>query len=109
MNVGSLLSTNAVRFPAKSALIEGERRVSYSELNRRANKLANKLLSLGLRKGDEACLYFNNSIEFVEIYFALSKIGVIVVPINFKIKGKELYHIVRHSGEVAIREGALPG
>ena len=97
LNVGSLLSTNAVRFPAKPALIEGERKVSYSEFNRRANKLANKLLALEVRKGDKACLYLNNSIEFAEIYFALSKIGVIVVPINFRIKGKELHHIVRHS------------
>ena len=97
MNVGSLLFTNAVRFPQKIALIEGERKVSYSELNRRVNKLANKLLALGVRKGDKASLCLNNSIEFAEIYFALSKLGVIVVPINFRIKGKELLHIILHS------------
>lgn len=97
MNVGSLLFTNAVRFPKKIALVEGERRVSYSELNSRVNKLANKLLALGVQKGDKASLYLNNSIEFAEIYFALSKLGVIVVPINFRIKGNELLYIVLHS------------
>ena len=97
MNVGSLLFTNAVRFPKKIALVEGERRVSYSDLNRRVNKLANKLLALGVQKWDKASLYLNNSIEFAEIYFALSKLGVIVVPINFRIKGNELLHIVLHS------------
>jgi len=97
LNVGSLLFTNAVRFPKKIALVEGERRVSYSDLNRRVNKLANKLLALGVQKWDKASLYLNNSIEFAEIYFALSKLGVIVVPINFRIKGNELLHIVLHS------------
>jgi long-chain acyl-CoA synthetase len=86
-----------VRFPKKIALVEGQKRVSYSELNRRVNQLANSLLALGVQKGDKASLYLNNSIEFAEIYFALSKLGVIVVPINFRIKGKELLHIVRHS------------
>jgi long-chain acyl-CoA synthetase len=56
------------------------------------------LLALGVRKGEKASLYLNNSIEFAEIYFALSKMGVIVVPINFRVKGKELLHIIRHSG-----------
>jgi len=97
LNVGSLLSTNATRFPQKIALTERERKVSYSELNRRVNQLANRLLALGAQKGDKASLYLNNSIEFAEIYFALSKLGVIVVPINFRIKGRELLHIVLHS------------
>lgn len=97
MNVGSLLTANVVRFPKKFALIEGERKVSYSEFNKRVNKLTNKLLTLNVKKGDKASLYLNNSMEFAEIYFALSKIGVVVVPINFRIKGQELLHIVLHS------------
>ena len=78
-------------------LVEGERKLCYGEFNHRVNKLANKLLALDVRKGDKASLYLNNSIEFAEIYFALSKLGVIVVPINFRIKGQELLHIVGHS------------
>ena len=97
MNVGSLLTANAVRFPQKYVLVEGERKLRYGEFNHRVNKLANKLLVLDVRKGDKASLYLNNSIEFAEIYFALSKLGVIVVPINFRIKGQELLHIVGHS------------
>lgn len=97
MNVGSLLTANAVRFALKHALIDGETRVCYRELNRRVNRLANTLLTLNVRKGDKASVYLTNSVELAEIYFALSKLGVIVVPINFRIKGKELVHIVSHS------------
>ena len=97
MNVGSLLTANAVRFPNKVALIDGRSVVSYKVLNNRVNRLANKLLALNIRKGDKASLYLNNSVELAETYFALSKIGVIIVPINYRIKGKELVHIVSHS------------
>jgi long-chain acyl-CoA synthetase len=97
MNVGHLLSVSAVRFSDKIALIQGNRKVSYRDYNNRVNSLANRLLQLDVRKGDKASLYLHNSIEWTEIYFALSKIGAVVVPINFRLKGKELIHIVRNS------------
>jgi len=100
LNVGSLLTANALRFPNKVALIEGERKVSYSEFNSRVNQLANKLLEMSVRKGEKVSLYLGNSIEFAEIYFALSKIGAIIVPINFRIKGQELLHVLLHSDSI---------
>lgn len=102
MNVGSLLTTAALRFPQKYAIVEGKKRLSYPELNLRVNKLANKLLALNVRKGDKASLYLSNSIEFAEIYFALSKLGIIVVPINTRIKGKELRHIISQSDSIVV-------
>ena len=92
-----MLTANAVRFPDKYVLVEGERRVSYRELNQRVNRLANKLHTLNLKKGDMASIHLKNSVEFVEIYFALSKLGVTVVPVNWRLKGKELNHIISHS------------
>jgi long-chain acyl-CoA synthetase len=97
LNVGSLLTANAMRFPRKVALVDGYMKVPYQALNDRVNKLANRLLALNIRKGDKASLYLNNSVELVETYFALSKIGAVIVPINYRIKGKELVHIVSHS------------
>jgi acyl-CoA synthetase (AMP-forming)/AMP-acid ligase II len=97
MNVGHLLSVSAARFADKIALIQGNRKVSYRDYNNRVNALANKLQQLDVRKGDKASVYLHNSIEWAEIYFALSKIGAVVVPINFRLKGDELIHIVRNS------------
>lgn len=90
MNVGLLLRSNAVRFPQKDAIVEGQRRVSYRELNQTANKLANTLLSMNVSKGDKAAVYVNSPVEFAQIYFALSKIGTVIVPINYRIKRKSL-------------------
>jgi long-chain acyl-CoA synthetase len=97
MNVGHLLSASVARFADKIALIQDDRKVSYRDFNNRVNTLANKLLQLDVRKGDKASLYLHNSIEWAEIYFALSKIGAVVVPINFRLKGDELIHIARNS------------
>jgi long-chain acyl-CoA synthetase len=97
VNVGSLLRTSAIPYSDKIALVEGERRASYNTLNKRANQLANRLLKLDVKKGDRLAIYLHNSIEWVEIYFALSKIGAIVVPVNFRIKGEELVHVLNNS------------
>jgi len=102
MNVGSLLRANAARFPDRVALIEQEREVSYDELNNRVNKLANKLLALNVRKGDKVSLYLGSCVAWAEIYFALSKIGAVVVPVNLRIKGNELVHIVKNSGSTVL-------
>jgi long-chain acyl-CoA synthetase len=100
LNVGSLLTANAARFPKKWAIVEGGKRVSYCELNFRVNRLANRLCALNLKKGDKVSLHLKNSIEFAEAYFALSKLGVVIVPINWRLKGMELLHIVKHSDSV---------
>lgn len=102
MNVGSLLSANAVRYSHKTALVMGDRKVTYVEFNKRVNILANSLLSLGLGKGDKASLYMGNSIEWAEIYFALGKLGVAVVPINPRLRGKELLHMIHQSDSKAL-------
>ena len=97
MNVGSLLTTSTVRCSDKIALVEGRRRVPYRAFNRRVNQLANRLSKLNVKKGDKSAIYLHNSIEWAEIYFALSKIGAIVVPVNFRIKGEELGHVLNNS------------
>ena len=97
MNVGSLLTISAVQYSDKLALIEGERRISYNVLNKRVNQLANRLLKLNVKKNDKLAIYLHNSIEWAEVYFALSKIGAIVVPINVRIKGEELIHVLDNS------------
>ena len=102
MNVGALLSNNAVRVPTKCAIVEGEKKVSYREINESVNRIANGLLDLNIRKGDKASIYVNSPLKFAQLYFALSKIGVLIVPINHNIKKRELVHIVSHSDSVVL-------
>jgi long-chain acyl-CoA synthetase len=97
LNVGRLLSASAVRFPGKTALIQGNRRINYRDFNQRVNALGHGLLGLGVKKGDKVSLFLRNSMEWAEIYFALSKIGAVVVPVNIRLKGDELAHIFGNS------------
>ncbi len=93
MNLALLLENSAERVPLRIALrFEGEE-VSFQELNRRVNSLARGLTSLGLASGDTCVLMMQSSLEFVTAYYALARMGVAIVPVNFLYKSHELSHI----------------
>ncbi|MFP6600109.1 MAG: o-succinylbenzoate--CoA ligase [Deltaproteobacteria bacterium] len=73
-------------------------RLSFSELNRRSNRTANMLTGLGVKKGDRVALLLMNDIEFVESFFAIAKLGGVVVPLNWRLVGDELAFILDDSG-----------
>ncbi len=87
VNVGNILRFNARNYPRKEALVSGEVRLTYEELNQRVNSLANGLLKLGIKRGDNAAIMLQNCSEYIEIYFALAKLGAVAVPLNFMYKG----------------------
>ena len=93
MGVGDILRRSAVNFPDKEALIFEEERITYSALNRRVNRIANRLLELGLQAGDRIAVLLHNGPEFIEIYFACAKSGIIFVPVNNLLKARELIQI----------------
>lgn len=102
MNFGDVLSFLADRHPHKPALYDLDKTLSFGELNIRANKLGNRLLSLGLRSNDKVSIVMRNRGEYLEIVFALLKIGAIPVPINFRLVGEELAYIARNSDSRAL-------
>ena len=83
-NIGTLLSKRAAIMPDKEAFVEWERqrRFSFSELDARCNRMANALLARGIKPGDRVATLLKNGIEFVESYFAIAKIGAVMVPVN---------------------------
>ncbi len=105
--LGHIARRNARHFPAKEAVIEGEVRLTHAQLNERSNRLAHALWSRGVRPGDRVALLARNNYRFVEIYFALPKIGAIFVPLNFWAKGPELvYMLNRCAASVLILSGS---
>jgi fatty-acyl-CoA synthase len=82
----------------KPALIQGGERVTYAELFARVNRTARALLRLGVQKGDRVGLLGRNSIEYAVAYFALARIGAIVVPVNFWYRGEEVRYACAQSG-----------
>ncbi len=95
--LGELLARNARKFPFKEALIYKEKRLTYRQLDKRVNGLANAMMTLGIKKGDKVATYLKNSQEIIEIYFAAAKIGAIAVPINFRLAPREIAFILNNS------------
>jgi acyl-CoA synthetase (AMP-forming)/AMP-acid ligase II len=102
MNLGQNLKINARKFPDTVAIKDSSRSFTYPELNQRVNRLANGLLSLGLNKGDKLAVFMENSIEIVEIFLATAKTGIVMVPINFRLLGKDVAYIVDNSDAKAL-------
>lgn len=95
--IGSWLVKRELLTPAKEAVVDGELRLSYRELNRRVNRLTNALLGLGLRNGDRIAVLSYNRVEFIEIIMAAAKLGLILVPLNWRLTATELAFILKDS------------
>jgi fatty-acyl-CoA synthase len=93
---GDLLAERARVTPDRLALVSVEtgERITYAELNARAERAAATLQAL-LRPGDRFGLLAYNCIEFLELFFAAGKAGVIVVPLSTRATAHELAHIAR--------------
>ncbi len=99
-NIGSLLTNRALLNPGREAYVDSQSgvRLSFSELNLRCNRVANSLIELGIKPGDRVALALMNSPEFLEAYFAIAKIGGVVVPLNWRLVADELQFILKDCG-----------
>lgn len=95
--VGHILEDKARRLGDQPYVLHEDQKISYREMNQKANSIANSLAGMGIRKGDKVCLIMANSFEFLYTWFALAKIGAIKVPINTALKGNLLQYIIDHS------------
>ena len=94
LNLAILLEDSARNVPERIAVICGDARMTYSEVNAKANQVANALLKIGIRKGDKVALSCPNLPFFPIIYYGILKIGAVVVPLNILLKGREIaYHL----------------
>lgn len=98
MLIGKVLAQRALITPDREALIFNDRTFTFQELNQRSNKTANALLDLGVKQGDRIGLLMFNSNEFVETYFAASKIGAVLVPLNVRLAAPEMDFILNDCG-----------
>lgn len=97
MNLAEGLRINSWRFPNKAAAVFEDRRVSYAELNKRANQLAHAILKRGFNRQSKFSIIMYNNIEFLEIYHGLTRAAMISVPVNFRLVPAELEYIINNS------------
>ncbi len=94
LHLGEVASRNARLFPNKLGARDLARSMTFREWNERSCRLANALLGMGLAKGDRVAILAYNCLEWMEIYVALAKAGLVAVPINFRLVGSEIFYIV---------------
>ena len=97
LTLGQVLEKAALESPDKIAIVDAEVRITYSDLNVQANALARGLSEMGFKKGDRVAIYMKNSLHFVAAFYALQKIGVIVVWINAIYRMHEAEFILNNS------------
>ena len=97
MNIGEWITKRAIIAPDKPFLTEKNKIYTNRQFNRRVNKTAHALAHLGLAKGMRLAVLMSNSSEFLEIFFACAKTGIILVPLNFRLAVPELLYILQDS------------
>jgi fatty-acyl-CoA synthase len=95
-HVGDVLALHARLYPEKIGARDLERAMTFREWYARSCRLANALHGLGLVKGDRVCILAYNCVEWMEIYGATALAGIVAVPINFRLVGKEIQYIVEN-------------
>ena len=85
MNIGKIPAKIARLAPHKEALVDipNNRRMTFGELDERVRRLANALVDeLGLQRGDRVAILSKNCIEYMEVYYACARCGLIAQPLN---------------------------
>ena len=94
LNLANILDFSAKEYAEKTALVFGDKRFSYAQLNAVANQVANGLVAQGIGKGDKVALSCPNLPFFPMVYYGILKTGATVVPLNVLLKGREIaYHL----------------
>ncbi|MFI9611578.1 long-chain fatty acid--CoA ligase [Streptomyces sp. NPDC052023] len=98
LNLAVILAENARRRPDRTALVEGDLRLSFGQVWQRALAQAGALAGLGVRPGDRVALMAPNTAEFPIAYYAVAAAGAVIVPVHLLLSPGEVEHVLRDSG-----------
>ncbi len=94
LNLSVLLEDSARKYPTRDALVLGDTRLTYAQVNAAANQVANLLVERGIKPGEKVALSCPNLPYFPIVYYGILKAGAVVVPLNVLLKGREVaYHL----------------
>ncbi|MGD8283880.1 MAG: AMP-binding protein [Desulfobacterales bacterium] len=102
MNIGSLFSRHAQYRPNHLAVVFEDQRLTWFEFNQNINRLANALLGMGIQKGDKVATLLPNCLELLEIYWAIAKIGAVVVPLSTMLLEKAMQSLLQDSDSILL-------
>jgi len=99
------LASHAESMPDKPAVILGDRALSFAALDKRANRVAHAFASLGCETADRVAVMSFNSIETFEVASGLRRSGVVIVPVNYRLRGSEVAYVLNDSGAKVVLAG----
>lgn len=102
MQVEGFLERSARRLPDKTALVVGDRRLSYGEIDRLANCVAHGLIQQGVRRGDRVAIYLDSSVDAAIAIFGVLKAGAVFMPVNPTTKADKLAFVLNNSRAAAL-------
>jgi fatty-acyl-CoA synthase len=94
----AFLERSAAAFPKRTAVVDGERRLSWADLRERVRRLAVALQDGGIEKGDRVAFLAPNVTELLEAHYGVPAAGAVLVAINTRLKAEEVEYILAHSG-----------
>ena len=98
MNLTELFDAALLRRSDRRAIefadADGLQSLTFADVERRANAMAHELRHRGLRRGDRLCVHLANRIEFIDLYLACTRLGVVFVPMNVLYRDREVRHII---------------
>ena len=96
--LADLLRRSARRVPGRTALVCGEVRWSYAELDAIVDRVAHGLRGIGVGAGDKVAILARNWHAVIVMRFAIARAGAVLVPVNFMLNADELAYILGHCG-----------
>ena len=110
VNLRTVFEGSLVERAARVGLEWGGAEYTFGEMEARSNRVAGALSARGLREGDRLCVYLANCVEFIDLFLACVKMGVIFVPINILYREREVAHIVGDAEpKLVLTKKELPG
>ena len=98
INLSSFIRYHAERSPDSTALVYREQRISYAQFAQRIERVGGWLVEQGVGPGDIVAVLMKNSTAFLEIAFATSHVGAVLLPINYRLSEEEVAYIVGNAG-----------
>src|SRR5215471_2371227 len=90
------------RSPDALAIVDGQRHLSYAQWYAEISRIVRGLSALGLKRGDRLAVILQNRLEMASLHWACQFAGIVVTPLNWRIKPEELDYCLVDSGAVAI-------
>jgi carnitine-CoA ligase len=105
-----ILRRQARRIGERVFVICGDARITYAEADRRADRIAAALQSLNIGKGNRVAILLRNRVEYLDLWFGLSRIGAIQLPLNTAYKSPQLLHTLTRApvAAIVVEDALLP-